>query len=101
MQTGATQEFGGNRPGSAEEAQMWREGWGLWSCSDGWLEIQRFDADPNGRFNNDQDAIDHVRSMAEAGSALHIDALALHRTRWFENATSIVVADQVAPSPGG
>lgn len=57
-----------------------REGWGLFN--DG--EIQRVDCPDGGiepnepPFLGDDDAIEHVRALAEAGSALHLQALALH-----------------------
>ena len=58
-----------------------REGWGLFN--DG--EIQRIDS-PDGPpepaeppFLGDDDAIEHVRQLAEAGSALHVAALAIHK----------------------
>lgn len=71
-------EFGGGCPTSDEEADMWREGWGLWALDDGLSEIQKFDEDPKQRFISDEDAIKFVRAKALTGSKMHLEAVALH-----------------------
>lgn len=53
------------------------EGWAIFND----CEIQRIDSPDDGRepqFLGDDDAIEHVRACAEAGSALHLSAFAIH-----------------------
>lgn len=76
------EEFNGNRPSSPEEASQWREGWGLWTRSDGFYEIQKFDEDPSRRFSSDDQAVQHVRARARSGSTMHVRAVALHGRRY-------------------
>ena len=63
----------------------WREGWDLRESDEQWIEsskalrIRRFPGDPARRFRDDDEAVRHVRSLAQAGSPLHRLALANHR----------------------
>jgi hypothetical protein len=64
----------------ADEADQ--EGWNIYEAQ-GILEIERNDVnDPPDEdaphFEYDDDAVDHVRTGAQTGSALHMRALAIH-----------------------
>jgi hypothetical protein len=63
-----------------------REGWALFECDDGTLQLQRVDVpsdvDPalpsDPLFVSDEAAMEYVKARAAQGSELHIAALALH-----------------------
>lgn len=61
-------------------AAMKREGWGIFDAGNGRQMIQKLDAPIVQRFETDQDAVDHVRSMAALVSPGHVRALGLHYT---------------------
>lgn len=61
-------------------AAMKREGWGIFNAGNGRQMIQKLDTDALSRFEADQEAVDHVRSMAAVASAGHMWALRLHYT---------------------
>lgn len=59
---------------------MCREGWGIYDAGNGRQMIQKLDAPIVQRFETDQEALDHVRSMAALMSPGHVWALGLHYT---------------------
>lgn len=61
-------------------AAMKREGWGIFDAGNGRQMIQKLDAPVVQRFETDQEAVDHVRSMAALVSPGHVWALGLHYT---------------------
>jgi len=58
------------------------EGWCLSERSDGYLEIQRCDDDPQERFATDLEAVDHVSRKAREGSYPHQLAMHLDGTQY-------------------
>ncbi|WP_298257268.1 hypothetical protein [Bradyrhizobium sp.] len=63
----------------AMRTSMCRQGWGIHDAGNGRQTIQKVDGDSD-RFQTDQEAVDHVRSMAASGSPLHKKALHRHYT---------------------
>lgn len=72
--TGTQLSYSEFTPAMHKEAEA--EGWWLSERDDGFLEIQRFDEDPEERFKDDRAAVDHVAARGKAGSYLH--QLAMH-----------------------
>lgn len=65
--------------GPDDSAAASKEGWDVFDCGPR-LEIERIDdpADTDPVFEDDDEAIEHVRASAAAGSDLHRRALAIH-----------------------
>ena len=75
----------------------YQEGWAVFQCDDGHLEIQRLDCPSDAvstnpgepMFASDDEAIAYVRRCAEQGSRYHREALALHEAakdkRWHDD----------------
>jgi hypothetical protein len=59
------------------------QGWLVSECDDGVLRIQKYDDDPNGRFETDSEAIAYVVNEASLGSKMHRRALMI--TSEFQN----------------
>jgi len=53
---------------SSMRGSMEREGWGIFDDGNFRQAIQKLDSDPVARFRTDQEAVDHVRSMAATRS---------------------------------
>lgn len=63
-----------------------KEGWDLFTRSDGLLEIERIDEQPT--FKSDKAALEYVYRRAGKGSQLHLLAIHLDR-RHVDNETSV------------
>ena len=61
-----------------DSAAAMREGWDVFDSSDYGMQIER--ADELALFGSDDDAIQHVRSMASCGEQMHVKALRIHDT---------------------
>lgn len=60
-----------SKPAGYNEALAMSQGWLLAEDAERGLEIQRYDGDPQARFDGDAAALEHVRSLARADRFSH------------------------------